>query len=193
MNKMNDQIIEWKDPDGTIKKLNFDDDGNLIGTKSKEDTTKPINKRTRYYSDGYGGEFHWTTHKQQDGKFQVTIKKLRRGWIQTVKTRSFTKKKTAIKYCLKLYLKSKEQKDKVHNARAIRKQVRLDLKPKGKEKSRIEAKEKLQHFIHLSINVDRQRKELNKNYKKQLRSFATRQKTYRKKTKYYKKRVEVLK
>jgi len=202
MNKINDQIIEWKNPDGKITKLNFDDDGKLLGKKSNE--IKPffdtkINSKYRYYEDLYGNQYRWTTHKQSDGKFKAKILKLKsrdnRGnySLVTIKERHFKKKKSAIAWLLKAYLKAKSRQQKVLDSRAKRKQTRLDLKPKGKEKSRIEAQEKLKHFRGLSINVDRKRKELNKNYKKQLRSFATRQKTYRKKAKYYKKRVEVLK
>ena len=114
---MNDQIIEWKNPDDKITKLNFDDDGNLIGTKSKEDTTKPINKRYRYYEDLYGNEYRWNTHRQEDGKFKAWIvKAVKRKTLwksKTTKSRRFTKRKSAIARCLKASLKVKERQTKV--------------------------------------------------------------------------------
>lgn len=194
-----DQIIEWKNPDGKITKLNFDDDGNLIGTKSKEviDTTKPINKRYRYYEDLYGNEYRWNTHRQEDGKFKAWIVKAvaKKTWgnpqYKTIKQRSFTKRKSAIAWCLKAYLKTKTRQRKVLDEREKRKQTRLDLKPKGIEKSRIEAKEKLDHFRKLSWNIVKQRKDLQKKHEKQLRSLGTRMINYNKKVKYYRKRVEV--
>ncbi len=205
MTTFDDKIIDWKNPDGTTKKLNFDDDGNLIGTKSKEDTTKEdsndlnwIYKRHRYYEDLNLNQYMWTTHKQSDGKFHIIFKKFVRGYrtysgtYKVVKRRSFNKKKTAIAYCLKAYLKAKERQQKVLEGRAKRKQARLDLKPKGKEKSKIEAKEKLAHFTELSWNIVRQRKDLEKKHKKQLRSLGTRMINYNKKVKYYRKRVEQL-
>ena len=120
---------------------------------------------------------------------------MKKGWgsLKVVKQRSFAKKKTAISYCLKAYLKAVARQKIVQRGRAERKQVRLDLKPKGIEKSRIEAKEKLDHFKKLSWNVVKQRKDLEKKHKKQLRSLGTRMINYNKKVKYYRKRVEVLK
>jgi len=78
MNKMHDEIIEWKDPDGKITKLNFDDEGRLI-TKSNEkiaqvnqyEGTVPNNKHFRYYEDLNLNQYRWTTHKQNDGKFHA--------------------------------------------------------------------------------------------------------------------------
>lgn len=199
---MNDQIMEWTEPDGSITKLRFDDDGNLLGKKdlkTKEDTTKPINKRYRYYEDLYGNEYRWNTHRQEDGKFHCWIVKAvgRKSWgnpqYKTVKSRSFTKKKSGIAWCLKAYLKAKQRQQVVIKARAVRKQTKIDLKPKGKDKSRIEAQEKLDHFRKLSWNIVKQRKDLEKKHKKQLRSLGTRMINYNKKVKYYRKRVEVLK
>lgn len=192
MNKMNDQIIEWKNPDGKITKLNFDDDGNLIGTKSKEDTTKPINKRYRYYEDLYGNEYRWNTHRQEDGKFKAWIvKAVKRKtiWIsKTTKSRSFTKRKSAIAWCLKAYLKAKERQRKVLDDRSKRKQTRLDLKPKftSKEKAFHHAQDKRKHYEMLQKN-------LNKKIAKQIKTLKTRIRTYQNKVNYYKKREVVLK
>lgn len=199
---MKDHTIESKGSDGKSKPLKFDDDGNLIiqYTKhEKEDTTeidKPINRRTRYYEDHNLNQYRYTTHRQEDGKFAVIFRKFYKkngyGNYKVTKQRSFSKKKTAIAYCLKAYLKARTRQEEVLKRRAVKKKARLDLKPKGLEKSRIEANEKLVHFRKLSINVDKQRKEAEKKYKKQLRSLATRQKTYRKKAKYYQKRTAQL-
>ena len=199
---MEDHTIDSKGKDGKDKPLKFDDDGNLIiqYTKhEKEDTTeqdKPINSRERYYEDLNNNRYGWTTHRQQDRKFHVTFKKhsVKKGWgsLKVVKQRSFAKKKTAIAYCLKAYLKAMARQKIVQRGRAERKQTRLDLKPKGIEKSRIEAKEKLDHFKKLSWNVVKQRKDLEKKHKKQLRSLGTRMINYNKKVKYYRKRVEQL-
>jgi len=199
MTTFDDKIIDWKNPDGTTKKLNFDDDGNLIGTKSKEVNVNDTNVNTkyRYYEDLNGNQYRWTTHKQSDGKFNAKILKLKKygrnshSLIPT-KVRNFSKKKSAIAWLLKAYLKAKERQQKVLEGRAKRKQVRLDLKPKGKEKSKIEAKEKLAHFTELSWNIVRQRKDLEKKHKKQLRSLGTRMINYNKKVKYYRKRVDQL-
>ena len=201
MTTLEDKIIDWKNPDGTIKTLNFDDDGNLIG--KNQPIEKPffdtkVNTKYRYYEDPYGNQYRWTTHKQSDGKFNAKIlrlKKYGRGSHSLIptKVRSFTKKKSAIAWLLKAYLKAKERQLNVIKARAIRKQARLDLKPKGKDKSKIEAQEKLDHFRKLSWNIVKQRKDLEKKHKKQLRSLGTRMINYNKKVKYYRKRVEVLK
>lgn len=181
---MNDQIIEWKDPDGKITKLNFDDDGNLIGTKSKEDTTKPINKRYRYYEDLYGNEYRWNTHRQEDGKFRAWIVKVRGAKWKPTKSRSFTKKKSAIAWCLKAYLKAKERQRKVLDDRSKRKKVRLDSIPK-QTKSQY-ALEKRKHYEKLQKN-------LNKKIAKQIKTLKTRARTYQKKINYYKKREVSLK
>ena len=191
---MNDQIIEWKNPDGKITKLNFDDDGNLIGTKSKEDTTKPINKRYRYYEDLYGNEYRWNTHRQEDGKFKAWIVKAvsKKTWgnpqYKTTKSRSFTKKKSAIAWCLKAYLKAKKRQRKVLDDRAKRKQTRLDLKPKftSKEKAFHHAQDKRKHYEKLQKN-------LNKKIDKQIKTLKTRIRTYQNKVNYYKKREVILK
>jgi len=196
MNKMNDQIIEWKDPDGTIKKLNFDDDGNLIGKKSKEGSDFPteqeVNTKYRYYEDPYGNQYRWTTHKQTDGKFHARYMKAihQRGWLtyKKAKARSFTKKKSAIAWCLKRYLKAKERQENVIKARAVRKQARLNLKPKltTKQISFQLAIEKRKHYEQLQKN-------LNKKIAKQIKTLKTRCKTYQKKINYYKKREVSLK
>ena len=201
---MNDQIIEWKDPDGKITKLNFDDDGNLIGTKSKEDKNKFDNtdpndlnwiyKRHRYYEDLNLNQYSWTTHRQQDGKFHISFKKFVKGYrtyvgtYKVVKRRSFSKKKTAIAYCLKAYLKAKTRQQKVLEGRAKRKQLRLDLKPKlsSKQKSLQLAQDKRKHYEKLQKN-------LNKKIDKQIKTLKTRIRTYQKKINYYKKREVELK
>lgn len=196
---MKDHTIESKGSDGKSKPLKFDDEGNLIIQYTKheqEETDKPINKRMRYYQDLNLNQYKYSTHRQEDNKFLVKFLKAHHkgSWITYTETkrRSFSKKKTAIAYCLKAYLKARTRQEEVLKRRAVKKKARLDLKPKGIDKSRIEAKERLAHFRKLSINVDKKRKEAEKKHKKQLRSLATRQKNYRKKAKYYQKRVEKL-
>ena len=203
-NQILDHTIESKGKDGQDKPLKFDDDGNLIiqYTKHEKESiddqiSNTVNTKYRYYEDLNGNQYRWTTHKQSDGKFNAKILKLKkygRGSHSLIpsKVRNFSKKKSAIAYCLKAYLKAVARQKIVQKGRAERKQIRLDLKPKGIEKSRIEAKEKLDHFRKLSWNVVKQRKDLEKKHKKQLRSLGTRMINYNKKVKYYKKRVEQL-
>ncbi len=200
---MQDLTIESKGADGKSKPLKIDDDGNLIIQYTKDEKegseqVDEVNTKYRYYEDLNGNQYRWTTHKQLDNKFHARILKLKKNktWnryqLHTVKERAFAKKKTAIAWLLRACIKAKKRQQEVLDGRNKRKQARLDLKPKGKEKSKIEAKEKLLHFRKLSWNVDKQRKDLEKKHKKQLRSLGTRQINYNKKVKYYKKRVEDL-
>jgi len=195
--KMNDQVIEWKDPDGKTTKLNFDDDGKLIGKNSTE--TKPffdtkVNTKYRYYEDLYGNQYRWTTHKQSDGKFNAKILKLKsrdtRGnySLITIKERHFKKKKSAIAWLLKACLKAKARQQKVLDDRVKRKQARLDLKPKftAKEKSLQHAIDKRKHFVELQRNS-------NKRLAKQIKLNKSRCRRYQKKINYYKKREVALK
>jgi len=187
--KISDLLIDSKGKDGKNKPLKFSDDGKLIVQYTKdehEDTSQPINKRYRYYEDLYGSQYRWTTHKQQDGKFHGTILKANHsgGWLgfTTKKKRSFAKKKTAIAWCLKAYLKAKERQEKVFKARAVRKKLRLDLEPKGVEKSLLIIGSKIKHYKQLQKKIDTKLKSLN-----------TRRKNYGKKIKYYENRKAILK
>ncbi len=163
---------------------------------------------TKYYADHYGNQYRWTTKKQNDGKFHVTFvqdKKFKTHhstWNEEVivKHRSFRKKKTAIAYCLNASRKAKERqapiierRNKKYQERQVlrrknqdialkkreeKKQERLALQPKGKEKSKIEAKKNVEHYKKLIKKTDTKIKSLN-----------TRKKNYKKKLKYYEKRV----
>jgi len=184
-----DLLIDSKGKDGKNKPLKFSDDGKLIVQYTKdehEDTSQPINKRYRYYEDLYGNQYRWTTHKQGDGKFHATILKANHshGWLTytTKKQRSFTKRKTGKAWCLKAYLKAKERQEKVFKERAERKKVRLDLKPKGVEKSLLNVANKIKHFKQLQKKIDTKLKSLN-----------TRRKNYGRKIRYYEKRKAILK
>lgn len=193
--QMNDEIIEWKDPDGKITKLNFDDEGRLI-TKSNEkiaqvnqyEGTVPNNKHFRYYEDLNLNQYRWTTHRQSDGKFHAfymrAIQNKYNLSYKQLKTISFKKKRLAIAWCLKRYLKAKERQHNVINARAIRKKARLDSIPK-QTKSQF-AIEKRKHYEKLQ-------KDLNKKIDKQIKTLKTRCRTYQKKINYYKKREVDLK
>ena len=186
MNKMNDQIIEWKEPDGKITKLNFDDSGNLIGTKSNQVTAKPNdndNRQFRYYEDLNLNQYRWTTHKQSDGKYHASYMKATQHRYnlsyKKLKTISFKRKRLAIAWCLKRYLKANERQHNVIKARAIRKKARLDSIPK-QTKSQY-ADEKLKHYQGLKKN-------LQKKIDTKIKTLKTRMKTYDKKIKYYQKR-----
>ena len=206
MNQMNDEVIEWKNPDGKITKLNFDNSGKLIGKHSKEtepsETETETNTRYRYYQDLYGNQYRWTTHKQVDGKFHARILKLK-SWhgrsvskrygssyrqLRTTKRRTFTKKRSAIAWCLKAYLKAKEHQQNVINDRSIRKKrldsIRLNSIPK-QTKSQY-ADKKLKHYQDLKEN-------LQKKMDTKIKTLKTRMETYQKKIKYYQKRKAILK
>ncbi|NIS94939.1 MAG: hypothetical protein GTN97_03315 [Nitrosopumilaceae archaeon] len=177
-----DSIIKYKDRD-----FKFDEDGKLISkyTKDEKETTTETNTNYRYYEDPYGNEYRWTTHKQADGKFHAKILKLkgtqRYKQLRLVKSRSFSKKKSAIAYCLNAYLKAKKHQEKVLEKRAERKKIRQDSKPKGKKLSLIKAESNLKHY-----------KKLKKKNETKIKSLNTRIKFYAKKIKYYEKRLGIL-
>jgi hypothetical protein len=161
-----------------------------------------------YFQDSYGNEYQWSTTKQADGKFHIRFLKLKKEFGRTVlklvKERSFKQRQKAKAYCLKAYRKAKERQapilkkrnekyqireslrrkrqDEVLKKRNEKKQERLALQPKGKEKSKIEAKNKVKHLKELIKKIDTKTK-----------SLKTRRKTYAKKLKYYEKRVASMK
>ena len=143
--------------------------------------------RYRYYADLYGNEYRWYTHKQKDNKFKAIIKivKTKGGWLRftTKKERSFIKRKTAKAWCLKYYMKAKEHQKIVLQGRADRKQARLDAKPKlsKNDKSRIYSEEKITHYEKLQAKCDTK-----------IKTLTTRKKTYQKRIRYHKKRIETL-
>jgi len=153
----------------------------------KESMDKQDQKRYRYYGDLYGNEYRWTTHKQDDGKFKATILKVSTsgGWIRHTKTkeRSFVKRRTAKSWCLKHCQKANQHQRVVLNARAERKQQRLDAKPKltPAQISFKHAESKLQHFEKLKVKGN-----------KKIKSLQTRNKNYQKRMGYYQKRMEKL-
>lgn len=124
--------------------------------------------------------------------------------MKIVKERSFKQRKKAKAYCLKAYRKAKERQAPILKKRnekyqeretlkrknqteALKKrnekkQERLALQPKGKEKSKIEAKNNVEHYKKLLKKIDTKTRSLN-----------TRRKTYAKKLKYYEKRVASMK
>jgi hypothetical protein len=186
---MKDYTIDNKGKDGKSKPLRFTDDGKLIIQYSKEEkqTTTITNTNYRYYEDLYGNQYRWTTHKQSDGKFHARILKLKRQskyyqQLRTTKSRAFAKKKSAITWCLKAYLKAKQRQEQVIKARGDRKKARDDLKPKGKQLSLLKVESNLKHY-----------KQLKKKNETKIKSLNTRIKFYGKKIKYYEKRKEILK
>ena len=168
-----------------IEKENIDAMEKLFTEREQMD--KVDQNRYRYYEDMYGNEYRWTTHKQEDGKFETTFLKYVRtknwGHLKVLKVKSFRKRKTAKSWCLKHVRKAKAHQKIVLDARAERKQVRLDAKPKY-TKSEVavqEAKGKIQHYNDLQKKCDRK-----------IKTLETRKKTYKKKTKYYQGRVDKL-
>jgi len=152
----------------------------------QESTDKRNQNRYRYYADLYGNEYCWTTHPQEDGngKFKATIMKARTssGWLRfkQTKKRYFVKRKTAKAWCLKHCLKANKHQKIVLDARADRKQQRLDAKPKytKSEVSIQEAQKHITHYNTLVAKADTRIKRAN-----------TRKKTYLKRIKYYQKRI----
>jgi len=150
----------------------------------KESTDTQNQNRYRYYADLYGNEYRWTTHKQEDGKFHATYLKLKvsRNWhtLNVKKTRYFTKRSSAKAWCLKLVRKANKHQKIVIDARAVRKQQRLDAKPKltPAQKAIKIAESKIQHYKKLQVKCSTK-----------MKSLVTRQKTYHKRIKYYQKRI----
>ena len=150
----------------------------------KESIDKQDQSRYRYYEDLYNNEYRWTTHKQNDGKFKATILKAKTsgGWLRYTKTkeRSFVKRKTTKAWCLKHCQKAKKHQRIILDARAQRKQQRLDAKPKltATEVSIKNAEDKTQHYKKLQAKCD-----------SKIKALLTRKKMYKKKIKYHEKRI----
>lgn len=145
--------------------------------------------RYRYYVDLYGSyEYRWYTHKQLDGKYKAEIIKIsiKKGWKNsTVKqTRSFAKKKSAMKWLLARCKKDRQHQKIVLDAREKRKQEKAAAKPKltNEQKALINAQNKIDHYKKLQAKADKKIKALN-----------TRKRTYQKRIKYYQKRTEQIK
>jgi len=163
-----------------FEKENIDAMDRLFAEKESTDTENQ--NRYRYYADLYGNEYRWTTHKQEDGKFHATYLKLKvtRNWhtLNVKKTKYFVKRSSAKSWCLKLVRKANKHQKVVLDARAERKQQRLDAKPKLtlEQKAIKIAESKIQHY-----------KNLQKRGNRKLRSLHTRNKTYQKRINYHKK------
>ena len=157
----------------------------LLDEKEHMDTADM--KRYRYYEDLYNNQYRWYTHKQNDGKFKAVIvnAKIKHGWLYytTKKSRSFVRRRTAKSWCLKYYMKASEHQKIVIHKRAERKQARLDAKPKltKNDKSRVYNEEKITHYEKLQAKCDTK-----------IKTLTTRKKTYQKRIRYHKKRIEVL-
>jgi len=150
----------------------------------QESTDKQNKNRYRYYEDLYGNEYRWTTHPQDDGKFLARVLKAKtsHGWLShhTTKSRHFVKRKTAKAWCLKYYLKANAHQKIVIDARAKKKQQRLDAKPKY-TKSEISIQESQKHIAHYNKLVAKA--------DTKIKAANTRKKTYLKRIKYYQKRI----
>lgn len=165
------------------EKENIDAMERLFAEKESIDTQDQ--DRYRYYADLYGNEYRWTTHKQEDGKFHATYLKLKvsRNWhtLNVKKTKYFVKRSSAKAWCLKLVQKTNKHQKVVLDARAERKQQRLDAKPKLtlEQKAIKIAESKIQHYKKLQVKCSTK-----------MKSLVTRQKTYHKRINYHKKRIE---
>lgn len=168
-----------------FEKENIDAMERLYSEKESTDTQNQ--DRYRYYQDLYNNEYRWTTHKQEDGKFHATFLKARkyRRWTSFTnkKERYFVRRSSAKAWCLKMVQKAKKHQKVVIDARATRKQERLDAEPKltPTQKAIKIAESKIQHY-----------KDLQNKCNKKLRSLHTRNKTYQKRINYHKKRTEKL-
>ncbi len=168
-----------------IEKENMDAMNRLFA--EKESLDERDQSRYRYYEDLYNNQYRWTTHKQEDGKFHASIEKVKtsHGWIRftTKKTRYFVKRSSAKAWCLNQVLKAKKHQKVVLDARAKRKQERLDSKPKltPAQKAIKIAESKIQHYKKLQVKCNRK-----------MRSLVTRNKTYQKRIKYHQKRIKEL-
>lgn len=147
-----------------------------------------MNTQNRYrcYGDLYGNEYRWTTHPQEggNGKFRATILKVNTsgGWLtfKQTKERYFVKRKSAKAWCLKHCLLANTHQKIVLDARAERKQQRLDAKPKY-TKSEISIQESQKHITHYNKLVTKA--------DTKIKAANTRKKTYLKRIKYYQKRI----
>lgn len=150
----------------------------------KETLDKRNQSRYRYYEDLYGNEYRWSTHPQEDGRFKASVLKLKisHDWIRhtTTKKRYFVKRKTAKAWCLKHCQKANTHQKIVLDARAERKQQRLDAKPKfTKSEISIQGSQKqIEHYNKLVAKADTK-----------IKAATTRKKTYLKRIKYYQKRI----
>lgn len=165
-----------------IEKENLDAMNRLLA--EQESTDKRNQSRYRYYADLYGNEYRWTTHPQEDGKFKVSIHKVKTSgaWLRytITKKRYFVKRKTAKAWCLKHYLKANEHQKIVLDARADRKQQRINAKPKY-TKSEVAIQEAQKHIAHYNTLVAKA--------DTRIKRANTRKKTYLKRIKYYQKRI----
>lgn len=136
----------------------------------------------RYYDDEYGNQYRYSVQRQSDGKFHAVYMKLIKGYpyYRLIKTVRYTKKKTAMKWCLNKRNKAKEHQIEVLKNRSKRKEEREKAKPKlsKEETTMIKAMKEVTHFQKLVKKCDTK-----------IRSATTRKKTYQKKIKYYSKKV----
>ncbi len=180
------------DTTDSIRKENLDAFDKLF--KEKEHLSERDQNKYRYYEDAYHGEYRWTTHKQEDGKFHATILKYKkeRGWgrMIVVKKRYFRKRSTTKKYCLQRMLKARKHQLEVINRREEKKQSRLDLLPKLTKTD--EQNSKITHYEDLIKKAEDSIIRAKKKFESSVRSAETRKRAYRKKIKYHQKRVLVL-
>lgn len=167
-----------------------------------------MNNRYAYFEDHFNNQYRWSTVRQADGKFHVEFMKHKivQGWetFEKTKSRSFKLRKKAKEYCVIACRKAKakqkpilEKRNKkwyeqakakakrqaeVLERRKEAKAKRDSLKPKGREKAKIEAKKKRDDLIKLIKKADTK-----------IKSLTTRKKRYLKKLKYYDKRLAGMK
>lgn len=139
----------------------------------------------RYFEDLYNNEYRWSIQTDEDGYYSATIYKYKsdNGWARynKGKQRLFRKRNMAKSWCLKHVRKAKARQEIVLNARAERKQARIDAKPVyTKDQLRVqEAKDKIDNYNKLISKASTK-----------MKTLATRIKTYQKKTRVMQKRID---
>jgi len=111
----------------------------------------------RYFEDLYNNEYRWSIQTNEDGYYTCGMYKYsdkgRLGWAhyKQTKSRKFRKRNMAKSWCLKHVRKARARQEIVLNARADRKQARIDAKPTyTKDELRVrEAQEKIDNYNKL--------------------------------------------
>lgn len=127
-----------------------------------------------YYEDLYGNQYRWATKPDYNGKYEAEIYKLKKGnnynryYFQITNRRIFSRRRMAKAWCLKHVRKAKARQQIVIDGREVRRQERLDAKPKYS---------KLQlEILKLQKEVDNHRRSLIKGDTK-IKTLTTRRNT----------------
>jgi len=139
----------------------------------------------RYFADLNNNEYRWSIQTNDDGYYTCRLYKFKTnnmwGSYTLVKSMQFRKRNMAKSWCLKLVRKARARQEIVLNARAERKQTRLDAKPTyTKDELRVrEAQDKIDNYNRLITRANTK-----------LKIISTRKSTYEKKIRVMQKRID---